>query len=187
MKLRQLVAVFAVLLICLFSAPTFAGAYLSSNQKETLSLAHEIALNEGLNPRTVKAIALKESKAGDMPGYKIGGREFKLSTKDLYYGIMQIKLSTALDVLRFNPSLKAEYGVSQNTPSKIINLLQNDKEFNITIGAKYLNILREIYGYRSEDSMILAWNRGPGGARNYNPSRHWYVLGIKEILQSKLV
>lgn len=187
MKLRQLMATMLVFLTCLFAAPSFASAELTSNQIATLKLAHQIALNESLNPRTVKAIAFQESKAGGMNGYQVGGREFKVSPSNLYYGIMQIKLSTALDVLRFNPSLKTEYGINERSSAKIIELLKNDKAFNILIGAKYLTILKNVYGYRSEDAMILAWNRGPGGARNHNPSKHWYVLGIKEILHSKIV
>lgn len=151
---------------------------LTDRQAQVLSLAYNIAKNDGhKDPKLLQAIVYQESKAGQHAAYKVAGQAYGLTTNNRYYGLSQIKLSAAKDVLKRWPSLKRDFNFQTDTDEEIIaKLIENDK-FNLSIASKYL-ILMSQYGYSSIREVALAFNQGPAGAKKFNPNDHPYSNGV---------
>jgi hypothetical protein len=156
---------------------------LSQHQAELLSQAYEIAQKDGhKQPQILQGIILQESKAGEMSSYKVAGQEFGLKTNSRYYGVAQIKLAAALDVLKSFPGLKKEFNFQSNTDEEVIaKLIENDK-FNMSIASKYLLLLRNA-GYDTIKQLAVAYNQGAGGAKNIDPSKNHYSNGVMAYIQ----
>lgn len=151
---------------------------LTERQQEVLSLAYDIALKDGHSqPHLLQAIILKESNAGEMKSYKVAGHESGLRPNERYYGLGQIKLAAAKDVIKRYPKLLIDFDFHTRTDEEIISkLIENDK-FNITIASRYLLILKSL-GYDTVKYLALAYNQGPGAAQNLNADDHPYSRGI---------
>lgn len=156
---------------------------LSHHQAELLSQAYEIAQKDGhKQPQILQGIILQESKAGDLKSYKVAGQEFGLKTNSRYYGVAQIKLAAAQDVLKTYPSLKREFNFHTNTDEEVIAKLIEDDKFNMSVASKYLLLLRDS-GYDTIRQLALAYNQGAGGAKNKDPNTNHYSNGVMAYIQ----
>lgn len=156
---------------------------LSPRQTELLSLAYTIAKNDGHKyPQLLQGIILQETHAGELRKYKVAGQEFGLKANERYYGVGQIKLAAAQDVLKRYPNLKQEFKFQTTADEEIIaKLIENDR-FNLAVASKYLLIMKS-YGYDTVKQLALAYNQGPGGARNFDSNTHHYSTGVMKYIQ----
>ena len=152
---------------------------LTDRQAQVLSLAYNIAKVDGhKDPKLLQAIVYQESKAGQFPSYKVAGQSYGLTTNNRYYGLSQIKLSAAKDVLKRWPEMKGEFKFQTDTDEEIIaKLIENDK-FNLSVASKYLLLMSSSYGYSGIREIALAFNQGPGGAKKFNSNDHPYSNGV---------
>lgn len=151
---------------------------LTSRQIKILGLAYDIAKKDGhKHPQLLQGIVLKESNAGEMKSYKVAGQEFGLKTNERYYGVAQIKLAAAKDVLQRNPQMINEFKFHTKTDEEIIAKLIENDVFNISVASKYLLILKAL-GNTTINQIALAYNQGPEGAKNFNPETHPYPRGV---------
>lgn len=156
---------------------------LTSQQAMLLALAYDIAKKDGHRyPQLLQGILLQETRAGEMDSYKVAGQEFGLKTNERYYGIMQIKLSAAKDVLTRYPALRNDFGFHTRTDEEIIAKLIENQEFNLSVASKYLLVLKTS-GYDTVKQLALAYNQGAGGARAKNPETNHYSLGVMANIQ----
>jgi hypothetical protein len=140
----------------------------SEEQLNILSFAHKVGVRDRLwNPKILQGILLQESSATNPP---IG--------KHSYYGVGQIKVGTAMEVLDQYPNLKTDYGVKTRNHREIARKLANDPHFNIEVASK---LLKNYHAEKSNDSFaIAAYNLGLGGARHRrNHDSLGYVRGVK--------
>lgn len=153
--------------------------HLTEKQFNLLNLAYQIGESVGLkDPRMVQGVVLKESEAGNSDKYKVAGQEFGLRTNERYYGVGQVKLSTAKHVLGKYPALFSKYGFHTKTDEEIIaNLIMNDV-FNLEVVSRYLKIISD--DYCSNPSCVLAsYNLGPAGAKKVGDHGSLgYVQGV---------
>lgn len=155
----------------------------TSVQARNLAMAFEIAKKDGhAYPQLLQGIILQESRAGDMEKFRVAGQEFGLGPNQRYYGVGQIKLSAARDVLVRYPEMWNEFDFQTSTDEEVIAKLIENDEFNISVASKYLLILRE-YGYTTPQQLAIAYNRGPGGARNAGPSTD-YSRGVMKHIRN---
>jgi hypothetical protein len=151
---------------------------LSSKQVELLSMAYDIAKHDGHKyPQILQGILLQESEAGSLASYKVAGQEFGLKTNERYYGVTQLKLAAARDVLNKYPNIKSEFKFQSNTDEEVIaKLIENDK-FNLSVASKYLMVLKAA-GYNTISQLALAYNQGAEGAKNKDPETNHYSRGV---------
>lgn len=156
---------------------------LTDRQAYLLSMAYQIAKEDGhKHPQLLQGIILQESWAGAHHAYKVAGHEFGLRPNERYYGVAQIKLAAAKDVLARYPSMRKEFGFHTTMDEEIIaKLIENDR-FNLTVASRYLLILKS-YGYDTIRQLALAYNQGPGGARNHDSETHYYSNGVMKHIQ----
>lgn len=155
---------------------------LTKTQVKNISLAYDIGKRDGLAPSLLPAIILQETQAGEHRAYKVAGQEFGLAPNKRYYGLAQIKLAAAKDVLDEYPSLRHTFSFHTKTDEEIIAKLIENDEFNLSIASKYLVMLRD-RGFSTIQQLALAYNQGPGGARQFNANTHHYPQGVMRNLQ----
>jgi hypothetical protein len=157
---------------------------LSHHQAELLSQAYEIAQKDGhKQPQILQGIILQESKAGEMASYKVAGQELGLKTNERYYGLAQIKLAAAQDVLKIFPNMKSQFGFHTNTDEEVIAKLIENDTFNMSVASKYLLILKT-RGYDTIKQLAVAYNQGAGGARHIDPNTNQYSNGVMAYIQT---
>jgi predicted nucleic-acid-binding protein len=159
---------------------------LTIEQNRILNFAYKTAKEDGhKHPEILQAILLQETRAGDMKSFKVAGQEFGLKTNERYYGIAQIKLDAAKDVLKTYPDIKNKYNFHTDTDEEIIaHLIMND-EFNIEVASKYLLIISR---YNKDSNFIIgAYNKGINSAKQLgeNIVNLEYVKKVKQYM-SKL-
>ena len=160
-------------------------ADLSSKQKQLLVEAYNIAKADGLSdPKLLQAIILRETRAGGMQKYSVAGQELGLKTNLRYYGVSQLKLAAARDVLAKWPRLFSQFGFQTQTDEEVIAKLIADDLFNLHIASKYLLLLRN-QGFRSNSELALAYNQGAGGARLQDHNDSPYARAVVQYI-SKL-
>jgi hypothetical protein len=156
---------------------------LSDRQAKLLSMAYQIAKEDGHRyPQILQGIILQETHAGELRHYKVAGQEFGLKTNERYYGVGQIKLSVAKDVLKRYPQLKDKFNFNTEMDEEIIAKLIEDDRFNLTVASKYLLILRD-HGYDTIKQLALAYNQGPAGAKRFDSDTHHYSNGVMKYIQ----
>lgn len=149
-------------------APTFPNV--STQQANLLMLAHQIAEKDGhKEPKLLQGLLMQETRAGADPNYK--------RPNNGCYGVLQLKIAAAKDVLKAYPELVSKYNVDVRNQKAIIQKLIHNDEFNLTVGSRYLLILRT-YGYSTMKQLALAWNQGAGGAKRLNADTFPYVKGV---------
>lgn len=149
---------------------------LSTEQSAILSTAYKIAKADGhKNPEVLQSLLLQETHAGQMKRYKVAG-----NTGDEYFGLGQIKLGPAKDIMRIYPDLWDRYKFHTRTDDELkANLILNPT-FNIEIASKYLKLLNERYGYTGR-TLLNAYNRGPSGVKRVDSNFH-YAKGAEQKL-----
>jgi len=150
------------------------GSGLTQKQIDLLTFARKTAREDGHQyPQYVLGIIMQESKAGDMTEYRVAGLRNKAS--DRYFGVSQIKLAAAKDVMKRYPKLW-EY-LDTKTDEELQARLILDDRFNIRVASKYALLM----GMNEHPNRaVLAYNQGIGGAQRYSdPGSHSYVHGVK--------
>lgn len=151
---------------------------MNATQGQLMALAYKVAKEDGTDPVLLQAIMIKETKAGQMASYKVAGQEFGLGVNERYYGVTQMKLAAAKDVIKKFPNLKKF--LQTTTDEEIIANLILNPEFALRATSKYLHILSS---YRNDqDFKIGAFNRGPGNAMKENVSNLQYVIDVKRFM-----
>ena len=146
-------------------------ANLTAKQGELLSYAYKVAKEDGhKHPEYYQGLIYRESRAGGMKGYEVAGQEFGLKTMERYYGVAQVKLAAAKDVLRKYPIL----GVF-HTDEEIVAKLITDDHWATRVGSKYLLMVSK--GKTPEEGLV-AFNKGEGGAKGVDPATNDYAQGV---------
>lgn len=145
----------------------------TNRQQALLNVAYETADRDGIKPpQLLQGILLQESRAGDLPSYKVAG-----PVGNRYYGVGQIKLGAAKDVLRHYPEMWLSYGFQTRTDDEVMARLIEDDRFNIAVASKYLLLLRKS-GFRSPKALAVAYNKGPGGAAGVEVASNPYATAV---------
>jgi len=140
---------------------------LNTKQERLLKYAYRIARIDGHHsPEIFQGILWHESRVGEYPSYKVRGDEFGLRFGKRYYGIGQIKLSAARDVIKRYPELGAF-----KTNDELMAALIHDDEFNIRVASKYYKIVSN----GNEKFSITAYNQGRRGASRLDTSTWNYT------------
>lgn len=151
----------------------------NESQKRILRIAAEEgakveALGETF-PLTMQLIALQETWAGAYgrtPGGVIIGQEDHYGVGKGSYGVWQVRLETARDVVVGNPEV-FDSGMSND---ELLALLMTDEVFCARVATHYFAWLYELSGGDWRRA-LLAYNRGPGRVGDGKDPRR-YVAGI---------
>lgn len=137
---------------------TVLPSNLSSKQHRLLNLAYSVAKENGFrNPEIVQAVLLQETLAGGLNSYRVAN-----PGPEAYFGVGQIKLAAARDVLARWPELYKKYDFHTRTDDEVRAYLILNEQFNIEVMTKYILLLKTQYGF-SGMQLLQAYNRGPGG------------------------
>jgi hypothetical protein len=151
-----------------------AKTWLTSEQLALLGTAYAIGYQDGgkEQARLVQAVLLEETIAGQLG--RLGDLSAPMGKRS--YGVMQVKVAAARDVLRHRPRLGSFISDEQ-----LITRLITDDEFNIRVASAYLKHLRRLTG--DDHEALVAYNVGMNGARRVsNVSDFKYVQGVERYL-----
>jgi hypothetical protein len=149
--------------------------WLTREQIKLLNLAHHIGMEESGEGQAemLQAILMQESHAGNYG--RIGDTHADVGKRS--YGVMQVKLITAYDVLKQYP----EMGHFKTEEGLIVKLITDD-EFNIRIASKHLTMLRK--RTKRDAQAIMAYNTGLRKAvRHWYPEKFRYVRKVNRYLK----
>jgi len=151
---------------------------LTSSQYNYLMLAKKIGKPYSLS-QALMGIMWKETRAGKFG--PIGNQQAPFGQRT--YGIMQIKLKTAMYVIHAFPKMFPDY---QNTLREIVltSLLTNPK-FNIRVALGYCLLLQK-RGLTWRE-MITAYNLGYEGAKEAVPQDQTYTHDIIHSVRSGMI
>jgi hypothetical protein len=151
-------------------------ADLSPKQANLLAMTYNIAKEDGNpHPEKLQGVLIQESKAGGLKSYKVAGQEFGNKDSEKYYGIFQMKVAAALDVLNKFPSLW-RYMQTREKEEVIANLILND-EFAVRMASKYFLMV----------GGSTAYNLGSLGAKSVNPKDHHYTVEVDKYAKSDMI
>jgi hypothetical protein len=147
---------------------------LTKKQFELLSFAYSVAKADGHKyPQYLQGIIMQETRAGDMKDYRVAGLTNKVG--DRYFGVTQIKLAAAKDVMKKYPELWDKFDTK--TDEELEARLILDDHFNIRVASKYALML----GMNQDPTKaITAYNQGLGGAEKVEPSTFGYTVKVKQ-------
>ena len=149
---------------------------LTKKQFEMLNFAYDVAKSDGYKePKYLQGIIMQESKAGSMNSFRVAGLTNAVGNR--YFGIMQLKLAAAWDVMKLYPELWI--GFDTKTDEELQARLIIDDKFNIRVGSKYL-LLRGIN--KDPTFAISAYNQGDQGAKVVDETFH-YTVKVKKFAQ----
>jgi hypothetical protein len=148
---------------------------ITAKQGELLTYAYRVAKADGHKyPERYQGLIYLESKAGGMKGYEVAGQEFGLRPMERYYGVTQMKLAAAKDVLKKYPVLGAF-----RTDEEIIAKLITDDKWALKMGSKY---------FMMNGENPVAYNKGLAGSRGVDPATNDYAMKVanytKTVVQS---
>lgn|GEM_PF-2686717 len=148
--------------------------WLTAEQLDLLGMAYSIGYKDGgeAHAKLVQAVLLQETIAGQLG--RLGHLSAPLGKRS--YGVMQVKVAAARDVLRRKPQL----GYFR-TDEQLITSLITDDEFNIRIASSYLKFLRRNMG--SDHQALVAYNIGSNAARRVMDAADFkYVQNVERYL-----
>lgn len=148
--------------------------WLSAEQLDLLGMAYTVGYKDGgkAHAKLVQAVLLQETIAGQLG--RLGHLSAPLGKRS--YGVMQVKVAAARDVLRLKPQL----GYFR-TDEQLVTRLITDDEFNIRIASGYLKYLRR--NTDSDDQALVAYNIGMNGARSVLDAAEFkYVQNVERYL-----
>ena len=157
----------------LFWNPLTKG-WLTDEQAQLLQTAYDIGLADGgpKQAELLQAVLLQETIAGQLG--RIGHMTAPVGKRS--YGVMQVKVSAARDVLRHNRSL----GRFPSDEQLIVALMTEDA-FNIRIASKFLMHLKQKTA--STDAALVAYNIGLRASRKiHRPDKFRYVVRTRRNL-----
>jgi hypothetical protein len=146
--------------------------WLTEDQVHLLKIAFDIGFADGgiEHAKLVQGVLLQETIAGLLG--RIGHMTAKVGKRS--YGVMQVKVSAARDVLRRHPSL-GEFNADEELIAKLIL----DDMFNIAIASKLLLHLKR--KSRNEAQAMMAYNIGLRASRRYDTYDTFkYVRKVKQ-------
>lgn len=150
---------------------------LTLRQFALLSFAYDVAKADGhTNPQYVQGILMQESKAGGMQKFRVAG--LSNPKDDRYFGVGQIKLAAAKEVMANYPSLW-KY-LDTKTDEELQAKLILDDEFNIRVASKYALLMGM---NRDPVQATTNYNLGEGGAKLVDASSHDYTVRVKGFTQ----
>lgn len=123
---------------------------------------YRIAYNEGLkigHPETMVAIAYQETRGGRYkftPHGVVGDSFARFGNRS--YGVMQVKISAAREVLRRHPGLG-----TFPTDEHLLVALLTDHVFNIRVASLYFQM--QLQRFRHWRTALVAYSAGPQNAR----------------------
>ncbi|MEK7321834.1 MAG: hypothetical protein AABZ84_02000 [Pseudomonadota bacterium] len=153
-------------------------SWLTGEQLDLLGLAFQIGYEDGgeSHAKFLQAVLMQETIAGQLG--RLGHLSAPMGKRS--YGVMQVKVPAARDVLRHKPQLG-----HFRTDEQLIARLIADDEFNLRIASAYLKYLRKLSG--SDHQALVAYNVGPNAAKNVvDPAQFKYVQRV-ELYMSKVV
>lgn len=147
-----------------------AKSWLTEDQVNLLKLAYDIGDEDGgeQHANLLQSTLLQESIAGQLG--RVGHRTAPVGKRS--YGVMQVKVSAASDVLEEH----AHLGLPSNEEELIVRLITDD-EFNIRVASKYLLYLRD--KTKSDAEALVAYNMGLRGSKRFEV--HEEVQYVKNI------
>ena len=148
--------------------------WLTPEQIDLLGMAYSIGYKDGgeAHARLVQAVLLQETIAGLLG--RLGHLSAPLGKRS--YGVMQVKVVAARDVLRKHPELGKFH-----TDDQLIARLMTDDEFNIRVASAYLKFLRK--HKRSDQQALVAYNIGMNAARRVMDAADFkYVQRVERYL-----
>ena len=120
----------------------------------------------------MQAVLLQETLAGLLG--RLGHLSAPLGKRS--YGVMQVKVVAAHDVLRLHPELGKFH-----TDDQLIARLITDDEFNIRVASAYLKFLRR--HKHSDQKALVAYNIGMNAARRVMDAADFkYVRRVERYL-----
>ena len=133
-------------------------SWLTEEQVNLLKLAYDIGYQDGgeQHASLLQSTLLQETIAGQLG--RVGHRTAPVGKRS--YGVMQIKVSAALDTLGEHPQL----GVVRTEEELIVQLMTDD-EFNIRVASKFLLYLRDKTS--SDAEALVAYNVGLRGSKRF--------------------
>ncbi len=136
---------------------TLTKSWMTQEQIDLMKLAYRIGFADGgeEHAELVQAVLLQETIAGHLG--RIGHMSAPVGKRS--YGVMQVKVSAARDVLRKFPD---EFGRFRSDEELIARLLTDD-EFNIRMGSKFLLRLRP--HIETTEQLLVAYNIGLSASR----------------------
>ena len=146
---------------------------LTKKQFEMLNFAYDVAKSDGFKePKYLQGIIMQESKAGSMNSFRVAGLTNAIGNR--YFGIGQIKLVAAKFVMSRFPDMWKH--LDTKTDEELQARLIVDDHFNVRVASKYALLM----GINENPTRALtAYNVGPGGVENVNPSQHPYTKKVK--------
>jgi len=150
---------------------------LTEKQHELLNFAYIVAKEDGYkHPQYLQGVIMQESLAGGLKEFRVAGLTNKPG--DRYFGISQIKLAAAKDVMKQYPVLWVKFNTK--TDEELQARLILDDQLNIRIASKYLLMA----GVNDNPTKaITAYNQGATGALLVDPTTHDYTVKVKGHLQ----
>lgn len=136
---------------CALSAP-------GTPQNEIYRIAYEEGLKVG-HPETMVAIAFLETRGGtykSTPQGVVGDGFARFGQRS--YGVMQVRIQTARDVLKRNPQLG-----TFPTDEHLLVALLTDSVFNIRVAALYFQMQIKRFGHWR--TALVAYSAGPQNAK----------------------
>lgn len=156
-----------------------AKSWLTDEQVVLLKLAYDIGYQDGgvRHARLVQSTLLQESIAGQLG--RVGHRTAPVGKRS--YGVMQVKVTAAQDVLQDHAHLN-----TSTTVEELIVKLMTDDDFNIRVASKFLLYLR---GKTASDAeALVAYNIGLRGARRYDDHGEFrYVKSVNRYFESVVI
>ena len=142
-------------------------SWLTPDQLSILNLAYSIGQKDNQG-ELLQSIVMQESHAGALQ--LVGHKSQAVGKRS--YGIAQIKVSAATDVLKRHPDLGFF-----NSDEELISKLLADNTFNLTVASKFLLILKQ--NSKSEAQAIVAYNLGLHGSLHVrNHQEYRYAKGV---------
>ena len=147
-----------------------AKVWLTREQTRLLNTAFNIAYEDGglHHAQLIQSVMLQETIAGLMG--RIGHMSAPVGKRS--YGVMQVKVTAATDVLRKHSGLG-----KFKSDEEIIASLIIDDVFNIRVASKFLLHLRS--RTKSDDHALLAYNIGLRGSKRHK--RHSTFRYVKKV------
>jgi hypothetical protein len=154
--------------------------WLTAEQVRLLNAAYRIGHADGgrAHALLLQGMLMRESLAGDFG--RIGDIDARVGRRS--YGVLQVKVGTAGDVLAAHPAL----GRFDTAEALIIRLVTDDL-FNIRVASKHLALLRRRAD--SDGQAVMAYNLGLRRARTvtYEAREHRYVRGVYRYIARLLI
>lgn len=155
---------------------------LTSRQHELLNFAYKVAKADGIkHPEYLQGLILQESLAGGIKDFRVAGD--RVNKQNQYFGIGQIKLAAAIDVMKSFPQMWDH--LATRTHEELQARLILDDHFNIRVASKYLLLMGV---NKASEFALTAYNRGIGGAMLVENHREFhYTDKVIDYANSKTI